>query len=186
MNVKIKETGKIGTLSIIDRESGVNWVQDLIGNTGALHDGRFTWSEEDNAYLVDQAEYDWWAKYIADQERTEQEVEALADELDIDADIIWERIEENTGGDYEDHRGQAIQAMNDIRDELAQSPAIVAQAIYMEVYGAIDDKFFKAEKVGEMETWIKEGGTDLDTNNLTTLISEWREYDAEEIERRGV
>lgn len=184
MNVKIKETGKIENLSIIDRNTGVDWVNDLIGNAGALSDGQFEWSEEDDAYLVSQAEYDWWSLYISDTYTTEEEVEALADELGIDAGIIWDRIQEYIGSDYEQHRRQATQAMNDIREELAQSLENIAQAMYTEVYGDIDDKFFKAEKVEEIENWLEEGDPDL--SNLAALVAEWREYDAGEIEQRGV
>lgn len=122
MNVKIKETGKLEKLSFVDRATGVNFVQDLIGNTGALGDGQFVWSEEDDAYLTEQHTYDWWAQYIADSEATEEEIEALAEELDIAVSVIRERIEEGMYGinDYEDHRGVAVQAMSDLRDDHAQ------------------------------------------------------------------
>lgn len=119
MQIKINETGKIETLSIIDSGSGVNWVQDLIGNASALDDGQFTWSEEDDAFLADQTTYEWWAKYISDTEATEVEARALADELGISYTDIMERIGEYQYGDYEDHRRQAMSAMNDLREEYA-------------------------------------------------------------------
>lgn len=116
MKIKIMESGERKELSISD-ETGVNWVQDLIGNTGALHDGQFSWSSEDDAFLASQDTYDWWAKYIADCEATDAELEALASELDIDTNIIWRRIQDATGDDYEQHRRSALAVMAEIKKE---------------------------------------------------------------------
>lgn len=117
MDVKIKETGKIESLRIIDPGNGVNWVTDLIGNTGAFNDGQFTWSEEDNAYIADQDTYDWWAGYISDADQTESDVTELAEKLGIDESNIWFRIEADSGNDYSDHRSNAIRTMAEIEDE---------------------------------------------------------------------
>lgn len=119
MNIKIQETGKIEELNTIDSESGTNWTADLIGNAGAISDGQFEWSEEDDAYLASQDTFDWWNKYIADMETTQTEVENLADDLNIDASIIRQRVEAETGSDYEMHRHEAIQAMKEIEEEYA-------------------------------------------------------------------
>lgn len=121
MNVIITETNEVKSLGIIDNNSGVNWVQDLIGNAGALSDGQFTYDDEANAYIATQDTYDWWQNYITDSNTTAQEVEELAAELGIDKSIISERIAELTGGvsDYGDHRKVAIKAMNEIAAEYA-------------------------------------------------------------------
>lgn len=127
MNVKIIETGKTETLSITDR-NGIDWTNDLIGNAGAIafrgtegtdQDGKFAWSEEDNAYLASQDTFDWWNKYISDYEATESEIQALADKLDVDTWTIRERIQQYQDGDYEMHRGHAITAMQEIEEEYA-------------------------------------------------------------------
>lgn len=121
MNIKIAESGQHEVLRITD-ETGVNWVQDLIGNTGALHDGQFTWSDENDAYLTNQATYDWWAKYIAGCNATDAEIDTLASELDISANIIWRRIQEATNDhDYDSHRPTALNVMAQIREEYTES-----------------------------------------------------------------
>ena len=94
MKVKL-ETGEVKELSIIDPESGVNWVGDLIGNAGSFVDGQFVWSEEDDAYLATTETYDWWAKYIEDQEQTERDMEELADELGMSASDVRFYISEH-------------------------------------------------------------------------------------------
>lgn len=72
MYIKIKETGELNELYIA--HEGTEWTQGLIGNTGALKDGQFVWSEEENAYVTSQDNYDWWAKYIADTKDTSADV----------------------------------------------------------------------------------------------------------------
>jgi len=118
MNTKIIETGEIKTLSIRD-ERGIDWTNDLIGNTGAMQDGQFTWSEQDNAYLVSQDTYDWWAQYIADTEQTDADIVELADKYDIQVSDIKDRIAVEMDGinDYDDHRATAVRAMEDIENE---------------------------------------------------------------------
>ena len=38
MNVQIIETGEVKRLAIIDAQTGVNWVADLVGNAGGFPD----------------------------------------------------------------------------------------------------------------------------------------------------
>jgi hypothetical protein len=119
MNVKITETGKIELLSIRDK-NGIDWTNDLIGNTGAFSDGLLVWSEEDDAYEANQETFDWWSEYISGYEATETEIEELASKLNIDPWIIRERIGKAQDTDYEYHRGCAITAMQEIEEEYAE------------------------------------------------------------------
>lgn len=118
MNIKVIETNE--RTELINFASGMNWIQDLIGNANAFDDGQFVWSEEDDAYLATQDTFDWWMKYISDTNATIEDVNSLADELDIDADIIWDRIDHYSDGDYGTHRNRAIQAMNEIREQYTE------------------------------------------------------------------
>ena len=122
MNIKIRETGEIKSLIIVDR-NGTDWTQDLLGNAGALTDGQFEREGDTSTYVADQATYDWWDKYIKDYEQTERDIDNLAEQLDIDRQIIVDRISANQGGDYADDRNYAIQAMDEIRAEHTISQA---------------------------------------------------------------
>lgn len=117
MQIKINETDEIKTLSIVD-DNGIEWTQDLIGNAGKLGvpDG-FTWSEEEGIYLVGQDEYYWWANYIADHNATAEEARALAEELGVDLAEVYELIAARTGNDYDMHRWEAQQAMQELREQ---------------------------------------------------------------------
>lgn len=116
MNIIIRETGEREQLAIYTH-SGINWVQDLIGNAGALSDGQFVWDDERSAYLCDQDTYDWWAQYICALEQTDIEVGELADELNLDPTIVMERVGAYQDNDYEQHRPAAVRAMQELRDE---------------------------------------------------------------------
>ena len=43
---------------------GAPYIADFAGNAGALSDGQFEWNEERDAYVCDQATYDWWAAVV--------------------------------------------------------------------------------------------------------------------------
>ena len=56
----------------------------------------------------------------------------------------------------------------------------LADAIYSEVFGHLDDKAFRASKVQEVYDWLEAG--DLDDNaDVAALADEWREYDADDV-----
>ena len=59
----------------------------------------------------------------------------------------------------------------------------MARAIYTEVYGQIDDKYFRADKLAEIHDWLTDGDTS-DTPSVAALVNEWRQYDADDIEQR--
>jgi excisionase family DNA binding protein len=117
MDIKIKETGKVKDLSLIDPRTKIEWTRDLLGNANATHDGQFVWDDEAEVWLADQGTYDWWAKYIQDTEATQREVSVLADELDLVAADIELKIAKETGEDYETHRATAIRVLQELRDE---------------------------------------------------------------------
>lgn len=59
MKIIIKETSVTETLSIIDPKTGIDYILDFIGNTGAFADNQFNYDEEFDAYICDQATFDW-------------------------------------------------------------------------------------------------------------------------------
>lgn len=77
MQVVIKNTGVKQTLSIVDRETNVNYVRDFIGNYGGLTDGQFTYDESIDAYVCDQDTFDWWDKVISDNQQLEDRLSDL-------------------------------------------------------------------------------------------------------------
>lgn len=62
MQVIIKETNQVATLSLIDNKTGVNYAADYIGNTGAF-DREFERVGDD--WYISQDDYDWWVNELA-------------------------------------------------------------------------------------------------------------------------
>ena len=109
MDIKIKETGEIKTLEARN-ESNIEYTADLIGNSSF-------WLEYDGEYdVMTQADFDWWQQYIIDTEKTQSDVEDLADEIGMTISEINEIVGEWQAGDYDDHRKQALAAMDYIRE----------------------------------------------------------------------
>lgn len=80
MNILIKETLAVETLSIIDPKSGVDYISDFIGNTGALIDGQFAWDEEKNTYVCDQETFNWWNKVVGEHQALNYRIQDLTEE----------------------------------------------------------------------------------------------------------
>jgi hypothetical protein len=60
MKVRIIETGKDEELSIIDPKTGMDWINDLMGN----HDALPEYDEEADRHLMNQEDLDWWADLV--------------------------------------------------------------------------------------------------------------------------
>lgn len=114
MDVKINETGKIEVLGLIDRSSGVNWIEGFIGNAGAFNDGQFGWDEEAEIRTCDQATYDWWAEYIAATEEADEMRAELTDEYgsDVIEPVVWAALE---GVEFNDIPSYTIQALAEFK-----------------------------------------------------------------------
>lgn len=66
-----------------------------------------------------------------------------------------------------------------------QTVAALAQDIYSEVYGEIDDREFRSRKLGEIEDWLREGDAPITGNESAAILgAEWMEYDAEDVKAR--
>ncbi|WP_338709230.1 hypothetical protein [Paenibacillus amylolyticus] len=92
INVVIVGTSTFQTLSLIDPNTGVDWVKDLIGNFNGFNDGQFVWDESQGAYLATQETYDWWTKVLSDHSAlTERiaEVKNLTNKVEEVDQIVW-------------------------------------------------------------------------------------------------
>lgn len=78
MELKIKETGEIKTLTLVDPESGVNWISDFIGVNSGFGDvdkGLIDQDpDSDHLRLATQKTYDWWAEMIMSYEGMEEQI----------------------------------------------------------------------------------------------------------------
>ena len=75
MKVKINETNEYVELSTVDA-NGVDWVGDMIGNSGDLHKS-FTYDPETDEWSAGKDTVDWWMWYISNYEQDERDISDL-------------------------------------------------------------------------------------------------------------
>lgn len=77
----INETGERKELNYIDAETGVDCIDDVIGNSGAIDD-YIIYDDEAEAYRINQADFEWWDEYITHAQEDAEELAHLREELD--------------------------------------------------------------------------------------------------------
>ena len=108
MKLYIKESGSIETLSIIDPKTGCDYIFDFVGNTGALER---EFEKTDKAdFVVNQADYDWWAKVVADNQALEFRIAELVEECGYDRVMT---ALQGVSCDLEDYACAAHTALNE-------------------------------------------------------------------------
>ena len=125
MKIIIRETNATKELSIIDPASGVNYIADFIGNTGALVDGQFVWNEELDANVCDQGTFDWWDTVIDDNQDLEDRIHEMLKIYDQDA--VYKVIGEKCNVDLEDYASVINAALDDFEAE-TKAEEFIAQA----------------------------------------------------------
>lgn len=111
MNIIIKETGKEKSLSIIDPRTGVDFIQDFIGNHGALIDGQFVFDEDRDAWVCDQETYDWWVKVVNDNQALNDRIYELENELG--SETVQNVVQGSDATDLEDHAAAVNQSLDE-------------------------------------------------------------------------
>jgi len=90
MNIRIIENGEMKDLTIRD-SNNIEWTYDLLGNNNAT-----VYNEGLEVHEMSQEDFDWWEEYISNHENDEEQLVELAEELNIDEQIIRDRIIEDT------------------------------------------------------------------------------------------
>jgi hypothetical protein len=98
------------TLSIIDPKTGIDYIQDFIGNTGALIDGQFNYDDDQDVYICDQNTFDWWCKVASDNQILENRIYELTKEHGSEA--VYAVIYDAGTNDLEDHAAYVNQALD--------------------------------------------------------------------------
>ena len=77
MEITIFETGEKQELSIIDSKSGVDWINDLMGNHNELPN----YNDDDDIYQMTQESYNWWATLTKDLQAAEDRCDDVLNNL---------------------------------------------------------------------------------------------------------
>ena len=110
MQIIIDDTSEIETLSIIDPKTGVDYIADFIGNTGALSDGQFCWDQDRNVYICDQDTFNWWSTVVTANQALDYRINDLEQEHGSDA--VYQVIQAVGSVDFVDHAANVDQALD--------------------------------------------------------------------------
>jgi len=78
MEITIIETGEKEELTIIDPKSGCNWINDMMGNCGALPD----YNDDDGTYHIAKDDFEWWDNLTAAYQKADEDYHGLLNNLD--------------------------------------------------------------------------------------------------------
>jgi len=120
LKIKIKETGLIYDLSIIDPKTGVDWISDFIGNHDGFREGEFEKPADTDAnydYEIDQGHFNWWETVINDNEALDYRIHDLNQEHGWETiqNIVWKAYD---GADLEYQASMVNQVLDEFEAEL--------------------------------------------------------------------
>ena len=121
MKFVINETDAREELTIIDPKTGMDWSNDLIGNSGAMGD-YIHYDTGADAYRISQEDYAWWAGYVSMYGRYQDELTSLKEQYGADAvDDIISRPELSLSDDYNAHERELRAQLDAVRFELGEA-----------------------------------------------------------------
>jgi hypothetical protein len=95
MKVKIKETGKIEDLEIIDPKTGLDWAADMTGD-----DPNIDYDGDD--WVCDQDTFDWWHDVMTRYQKADDRFHEIRESLDDDQDL-YKHLDSFLGVDVENY-----------------------------------------------------------------------------------
>jgi hypothetical protein len=117
MRVIIRETGERRELSYPDPVTGVDWVRELVGGSGAVG-SYIEYNAAADVYVMNHDDYIWWAEYIRLAQQDEEELYCLRHKYGNIVDDIWraEWAAINVG-DYDAHHLANQRAIERVREQ---------------------------------------------------------------------
>lgn len=114
MKIYNTTTEKEVSLTIIDRKTGCEWTNDLIGNAGALN-----YNSDREMAEMSQEDFEWWSNTIEGLEKiedlTEEAKELISSE---DFEELEEKLRnEGNASDYEQHIATLTAILNEVIEE---------------------------------------------------------------------
>ena len=110
MDIKIKETGELKSLSIIDPPTGCNWEIDLMGN----HDADMIYDDDEGVYIMDQETFDWWDDLLARYQAADNHLHETRCGVDNPEDLDAYLIDMSVGAcELENYPESLTDAVND-------------------------------------------------------------------------
>lgn len=114
MKFRIIETQELKDLTIINRDTKIEWTNDLIGNAEGLQ-----FNNDTEEYELTEEASDWWDGYIQQYTKDDEEIAEFCEDNNIDEADFWERYsnEYNTCDLNDDHSIKQM-VLQEFKDEL--------------------------------------------------------------------
>lgn len=111
MKIYNTTTGKTESLIIIDRKSGMEWTNDLVGNAGDLH-----YNSDREMAEMSQEGFGWWKNTIEGLEKIDDLTEQARELLDYDdfEELKRKLSDEGNANDYEQHIGTLTAILEEV------------------------------------------------------------------------
>ena len=109
MEIKIKETGELEELVIIDPKTGCNWAGDLLGN----HAAEMTYDSDAGCYIMDQETFAWWDDLIMRYQAADDHLHEVRSRVDNPEDLDAYLFDMSVGAcDLDDYPDALTEAVN--------------------------------------------------------------------------
>lgn len=109
MDIKIKETGELKSLSIIDPKTGCQWTSDLLGNYNA----EMVFDEDAGVHIMEQETFAWWKDLIERYQVADDHLNDVRGLVDNPEDLDAYLIDMSVGAcDLEDYPQALTEAVD--------------------------------------------------------------------------
>jgi hypothetical protein len=98
MNIIVN--GQVKTLSLIDPKTGLDWFEDFIANTDALHESdQFGYDDEALLYTCSEEVFEWWKRVALAHQAVEDRIYDLV--LEHGQTAVYTALQGTDGHDLE-------------------------------------------------------------------------------------
>lgn len=143
MRIRVAGEDEVRELSLIDPDSGVDFVVDFIGNNG----GSDSFVYNGDEYECTKDTFDWWKRVVNDQQKLVDRISDLKEE--IGEVFVTDALESIPDCDLEDHAAVVNAALD---EALVANAAEAGDSWMLEALGRCDEEGRSREEWYEM-TW---------------------------------
>ena len=91
MEMVIKETNRLVSLSLFDSNTGIDNIIDFLANHWAFANKEIEWDENSEEYIIkDEETFSFWKKIVIDQQDLDTRILDMGEDYDID--MLYECI----------------------------------------------------------------------------------------------
>lgn len=110
--MKILVNNQVETLSLIDPNTGCDWVNDFIGNAGGFN--QFVWNDELDVFICTEEDFYWWKNIIEQQQSLSEKIYSYSKKYGYDAVM---NVINDYDVEFEDYAAIICDALDEVFSE---------------------------------------------------------------------